>query len=59
MVAMTTGLAETEGQTGALADIRRASALQAVEMVTLQAVKRKVSDVHLRPTPDSGQVLFR
>ncbi|MBI2964700.1 MAG: type II/IV secretion system protein [Chloroflexi bacterium] len=59
MVAMTTGLAEADGQSGVLADIRRASALQAVEMVTLQAVKRKVSDVHLRPTPDSGQVLFR
>jgi type IV pilus assembly protein PilB len=60
IVSMTAGLAEAEGQTGgALADIRRASALQAVEMVTLQAVKRKVSDVHLRPTPDSGQVLFR
>ncbi|MBI4306558.1 MAG: Flp pilus assembly complex ATPase component TadA [Chloroflexi bacterium] len=53
------GLAEMDLQGGALADIRRASAMQAVEMVTLQAVKRKVSDVHLRPTPDSGQVLFR
>jgi len=34
-------------------------AVQAVEVVTLQAVKRRASDVHLVPTPDSGEVLFR
>ncbi|MDP6452527.1 MAG: GspE/PulE family protein [SAR202 cluster bacterium] len=34
-------------------------AAQAVEMVTLQAVKRRASDVHLVPSSDSAKVLFR
>lgn len=44
---------------GALSDLGEQSAVQAVEMVALQAVKRSVSDIHLRATPDSGKVLFR
>ena len=41
------------------ADISQLPATQAVEMVTLQAVKRRASDVHLVPTSDSSKVLFR
>ena len=40
-------------------DISQLPAVQAVEMVTLQAVKRRASDVHLVPTSDSSKVLFR
>ena len=40
-------------------DVSQLPAIQAVEMVTLQAVKRKASDVHLVPTSDSSNVLFR
>ncbi len=40
-------------------DVSQLLAIQAVEMVTLQAVKRKASDVHLVPTSDSSNVLFR
>lgn len=40
-------------------DISQLPAIQAVEMVTLQAVKRKASDVHLVPTSDSSNVMFR
>ena len=34
-------------------------AVQAVEMVTLQAVKRHASDLHMVPQSDSSRVLFR
>ena len=40
-------------------DISQLPTVQAVEMVTLQAVKRKASDVHFVPTSDSATVLFR
>ena len=40
-------------------DVSQLPAVQAVEMVTLQAVKRRASDVHLVPTSDSSNVLFR
>ncbi|MCH8086297.1 MAG: Flp pilus assembly complex ATPase component TadA [Chloroflexi bacterium] len=40
-------------------DISQLPAVQAVEMITLQAVKRNASDIHLVPTPDSSKVLFR
>jgi type II secretory ATPase GspE/PulE/Tfp pilus assembly ATPase PilB-like protein len=40
-------------------DVSQLPAVQAVEMVTLQAVKRRASDVHLVPTADSSNVLFR
>ena len=40
-------------------DVSQLPAIQAVEMVTLQAVKRRASDVHLVPTSDSSNVLFR
>ncbi|MDP2995325.1 MAG: ATPase, T2SS/T4P/T4SS family, partial [Anaerolineales bacterium] len=43
----------------ATGDISRLPAVQAVEMVSLQAVKRSASDVHFVPTPDSAKVLFR
>jgi type IV pilus assembly protein PilB len=39
--------------------ISRAPAAHAVDMVTLQAVKTKASDVHLRPGEDSSKVLYR
>ena len=34
-------------------------AMQAVDMVTLQAVKSNASDIHLVPSHDSAKVLFR
>ena len=40
-------------------DVSQLPAIQAVEMVTLQAVKRRASDVHFVPTSDSSSVLFR
>ena len=40
-------------------DISQFPATQAVEMVTLQAVKRRASDIHMVPTVDSSKVLFR
>jgi len=40
-------------------DISHLPAIQAVEMVTLQAVKRRASDIHFVPTSDSSTVLFR
>ena len=40
-------------------DVSQLPAVEAVEMVTLQAVKRRASDVHLVPTSDSSNVLFR
>lgn len=40
-------------------DIAQLPAVQAVEMVTLQALKRQASDIHLVPTSDSSKVLFR
>ncbi len=51
----------TEAQAGGIlgGDLAAVPAVQAVEMVTLQAVKRKASDIHLVPTSDSSKVLFR
>ncbi len=40
-------------------DVAQLPAVEAVEMVTLQAVKRRASDVHLVPNSDSSNVLFR
>ncbi|MCX8214485.1 MAG: ATPase, T2SS/T4P/T4SS family, partial [SAR202 cluster bacterium] len=40
-------------------DMSQLPAVQAVELVTLQAVKRKASDIHIVPTADSANVLFR
>ena len=40
-------------------NIAEMQAVQAVETITLQAVKRRASDVHLVPTADSASVLFR
>ncbi|MDO8750724.1 MAG: GspE/PulE family protein, partial [Dehalococcoidia bacterium] len=45
---------------GQLAEsVAQLPAVQAVELVTLQAVKQKASDVHMVPQPDSARVLFR
>lgn len=41
------------------ASVAQLPAVQAVELVTLQAVKQKASDVHMVPQPDSARVLFR
>ncbi|MBI2908384.1 MAG: Flp pilus assembly complex ATPase component TadA [Chloroflexi bacterium] len=41
------------------AEAGQMSAVQTVEMVTLQAVKRRASDIHLVPISDSSKVLFR
>lgn len=40
-------------------DVSQLPAIQAVEMVTLQAIKRKASDVHFVATSDSSKILFR
>ncbi|NQW22719.1 MAG: type II/IV secretion system protein [SAR202 cluster bacterium] len=40
-------------------DISTLPAMQAVDMVTLQAVKANASDIHMVPTADSAKVLFR
>ena len=40
-------------------DLSQLPATEAVEMVTLQAVKRRASDVHMVPTSDHSKVLFR
>ena len=40
-------------------DVSQLPAVQAVEMITLQALKRQASDIHLVPTSDSSKVLFR
>ncbi len=40
-------------------DMSQLPAVQAVELVTLQAIKRKASDIHIVPTADSAKVLFR
>ena len=50
-----------EGAYGGLMgrEIGHGNAIQAVETITLQAVKRKASDVHMVPTSDSARVIFR
>ena len=40
-------------------DLSQLPAVQAVEMVTLQAVKGNASDIHMVPQSDSSRVLFR
>ncbi len=40
-------------------DISQLPAMQAVDMVTLQAVKANASDIHMVPSSDSAKVLFR
>lgn len=40
-------------------DVSQLPAAQAVEMVTLHAIRRKASDVHFVPASDMGKILFR
>jgi type IV pilus assembly protein PilB len=40
-------------------DVSQLPAVQAVDLVTLQAVKARASDIHLVPDSDSARVLFR
>lgn len=40
-------------------DVSQLPAIQAVEMVTFQAIRRMASDVHFVPTSDSSRILFR
>lgn len=40
-------------------DLSQLPAVQAVDMVTLQAVKGNASDIHMVPSSDSARVLFR
>ena len=57
-VALAPSVGETSG--GLIGqDVAGLPAVQAVELVTLQAVKRKASDIHIVPTADSSNVLFR
>lgn len=48
-----------EPKSGVLGNIAQESAVEAVERLTQQAVRRRVSDIHLRATPQAGQILFR
>lgn len=60
--AATTALAPAEAAApGALLgqDVSQLPAVQAVDLVTLQAVKGRASDIHLVPDSDSARVLFR
>ena len=53
-------LAEPTAGTGILGqDLSQLPAVQAVEMVTLQAVKGHASDIHMVPQSDCSKVLFR
>ncbi|MBI4281933.1 MAG: type II/IV secretion system protein [Chloroflexi bacterium] len=57
-----TGLPALEAQpaTGQMErSLAELPAVQAMELVTLQAVKQKASDIHMVPQPDSARVLFR
>ena len=40
-------------------DLSQLPAVQAVDMVTLQAMKSNASDIHMVPSSDSARVLFR
>lgn len=53
--------AEPTGGGGMLAEreLSQAPAAYAVDMVTLQAVKGRASDIHMRPGKDSARVLYR
>lgn len=42
-----------------LEGVQEAPVVRAVEMITLQAVKSRASDVHLVPTVDSAKVIYR
>ncbi len=64
----TDGADETESDSGSLRpgargilgqDVSELPATQAVDMVTLQAIKRGASDVHFVTTSDSSKILFR
>ncbi|MBF8267190.1 MAG: type secretion system protein GspE [Dehalococcoidia bacterium] len=50
-----------EAEPGMLAerDISQAPAAYAVDMITLQAIKGRASDIHMRPGKDSARVLYR
>ena len=55
-------LVVTDGQVGAGGfgpEIGQLPAVQAVDMITLQAVKGHASDIHMVPQSDSSKVLFR
>lgn len=57
----TATLAPLEAGTGGAfgSDMAQLPAVQAVDMVTLQAVKGHASDIHMVPSSDSSKVLFR
>jgi len=53
-------ISDTPTGTGILGqDLGQLPAVQAVDMVTLQAVKGHASDIHMVPNSDSSKVLFR
>ena len=54
-------LAPLEAGTGGAfgSDMAQLPAVQAVDMITLQAVKGHASDIHMVPSSDSSKVLFR
>ncbi len=47
------------GPTLVVQGIAEAPVVRAVEMITLQAVKSRASDIHLMPTADCSKVLYR
>jgi type IV pilus assembly protein PilB len=53
-------IADVQPGTGILGpDLSQLPAVQAVDMITLQAVKGHASDIHMVPQSDSSRVLFR
>ena len=47
------------GTAVSLEGISEAPVVRAVEMITLQAVKSRASDIHIMPTMDSAKVMYR
>ncbi|MBI4296476.1 MAG: type II/IV secretion system protein [Chloroflexi bacterium] len=58
-VAETTPARGAAGPALAIQGVAEAPVVRAVEMITLQAVKSRASDIHMVPTSDSAKVFYR
>ncbi len=54
-----TAVAATTAASLIVEGVAEAPVVRAVEMITLQAVKSRASDIHIMPTVDSSKVLYR
>ncbi|MFH0768212.1 MAG: GspE/PulE family protein [Chloroflexota bacterium] len=54
-----TSIAAPPGLPAVLEGVSEAPVVRAVEMITLQAVKSRASDIHIVPTADSANVIYR